>query len=126
MLMEKRKSFVSNLLKIEVHENGGSIITRWTGKSVERNPSKFITPILVDLLKKSSDRKKRIVLDFQKLDYMNSSTITPVIKILERAKRGKVKISVIYDKNLKWQDLSFSALEIFETKDKRVEIKGRN
>jgi hypothetical protein len=25
---------------------------------------------------------------------------------------------------LKWQDLSFSALEIFQTKDKRVEIKG--
>jgi hypothetical protein len=78
----------------------------------------------VDLLRRSNDLKKRIILDFQKLDYMNSSTITPIIKILERAKRGKTQVTVLYKKILKWQDLSFSALEIFQTKDKRVEIKG--
>jgi hypothetical protein len=55
---------------------------------------------------------------------MNSSTITPVIKILERAKRGETQIEVVYQKSLKWQDLIFSALEIFQTNDRRVEIKG--
>jgi hypothetical protein len=55
---------------------------------------------------------------------MNSSTITPIIKILERAKKGKMNVTIQYDKLLKWQDLSFSALKIFQTKDKRVEIKG--
>ena len=122
--MGKKESFVSNLLKIEVQEKNDSIITNWTGKSVDRNPSKFISPLLVDLLKRSNEAKKQIILDFQKLDYMNSSTITPIIKILERAKKGKVEITVIYNKLLKWQDLSFSALKIFQTKDKRVEIKG--
>ena len=122
--MGERESFVSNLLRIELQENSDSIFVFWTGKSVDRNPGKFITPILVDLLRRSNDLKKRIILDFQKLDYMNSSTITPIIKILERAKRGKTQVSVLYKKILKWQDLSFSALEIFQTKDKRVEIKG--
>jgi hypothetical protein len=124
MIMEKKEPFVSNLLRIEVQENNDSVVAYWSGKSVDRNPGKFITPILVSLLKKSSDLKKRIILDFQKLDYMNSSTITPIIKVLERAKRGKVQVTVLYKKLLKWQDLSFSALEIFQTKDKRVEIKG--
>jgi len=55
---------------------------------------------------------------------MNSSTITPIIKILERAKRGSTHVTVLYDKSLKWQDLIFSALTIFTTKDKRVEIRG--
>ena len=96
----------------------------WTGKSIHRKPSEFITPILVETIKKSSASKKRIILDFRNLDYMNSSTITPIIKILERAKKGAVQISVLYNKSLKWQDLSFSALEIFQTKDRRVEIKG--
>jgi len=122
--MGKKKSFISNLLKVEVQETFDSIITNWTGKSVDRNPGKFITPILVDLLERSNEVKKRFVLDFQKLDYMNSSTITPIIKILERAKKGKIQITVIYNKLLKWQDLSFSALKIFQTKDKRVEIRG--
>ena len=63
-------------------------------------------------------------MDFRKLEYMNSSTITPIIKVLDRAKRGKNHITVIYDKTLKWQELSFSAMEIFQTKDKRIEIKG--
>ena len=82
--MGKKESFVSNLLKVEVQETIDSIITNWTGKSVDRNPGKFITPILVDLLERSNEFKKRFILDFQKLDYMNSSTITPIIKILER------------------------------------------
>ena len=122
--MGKIESFASNLLKIDVEENEESINIKWTGKSIHRKPGQFIAPILVDVLKKSTDLKKRIVLDFRKLDYMNSSTITPVIKILERAKRGKVQVTVLYERSLKWQDLTFSALKIFQTKDQRVEIKG--
>jgi hypothetical protein len=122
--MGKNESFVSNLLKVEVKETIDAIVANWTGKSVDRNPSKFITPILVDLLERSNELKKRFILNFQRLDYMNSSTITPIIKILERAKKGNGQITVIYNKLLKWQDLSFSALKIFQTKDKRVEIRG--
>ena len=122
--MGNRESFVKDLLKIDVEEGNDSIVTEWTGKSVDRNPNKFITPILVNILKKSGDVNKRIVLDFRKLDYMNSSTITPIIKVLERAKRGKVRVTVLYQKALKWQDLSFTALEIFQTRDNRVKIKG--
>ena len=122
--MGKRESFVSNLLRIEVQEDNNTIVAHWSGKSVDRNPGKFITPILVSLLNKSNDLKKRIILDFQNLDYMNSSTITPVIKILERAKRGKAQVTVLYKKLVKWQELSFTALEIFKTRDKRVKIKG--
>ena len=120
----QKKSYSNNLLQVDLMETDDSIITEWSGKSVDRNPSKFITPLLANLLEKNSIIKKTLILDFQKLDYMNSSTITPIIKILERAKRGKVQLVVKYNKLLKWQDLSFSALKIFQTKDKRVEIRG--
>ena len=122
--MAKKESYRSNLLEVEVEEKGQTIVTKWTGKSVDRNPSEFIVPILTNLLERENGIAKKIVLDFQQLDYMNSSTITPIIKILERAKRGNVQLVVEYNKGLKWQDLSFSALKIFQTKDKRVEIKG--
>jgi len=122
--MKKQESYGNELLRIEVTEKDDSIEIKWTGKSTNRSPSKFITPILVNVLKVSSEHDKRIVLDFRSLDYMNSSTITPIIKVLERAKKGKTQVSVIYSKTIKWQDLNFSALKLFETKDKRVEIIG--
>ncbi len=122
--MSNQDIYSSNLLTVKVTETGDSIVASWTGKSVDRNPSKFITPLLADILERSNGVKKRIILDFQKLDYMNSSTITPIIKILERAKRSQARLVVKYNKLLKWQDLSFSALRIFETKDHRVEIRG--
>ena len=122
--MKKIELFEDNLLQIELIENQNSINMVWRGKSIHRKPTEFIAPILAETIKRSSLSKKRVILDFRNLDYMNSSTITPIIKILERAKRGTGQISVLYEKTLKWQDLSFSALEIFQTKDRRVEIKG--
>jgi hypothetical protein len=124
MTEREKETFVGNLLKIELEEKKDAINIAWSGKSVDREPGKFITPILVNAIRRSSGLNKKIILDFRKLDYMNSSSITPVIKILERAKRGRTQIRVVYKKSLKWQDLSFSALEIFKTKDGRVEIKG--
>ena len=124
MTEREKETFVGNLLKIELEEKKDAITINWSGKSVDREPGKFITPILVNAIRRSSGLNKKIILDFRKLAYMNSSSITPVIKILERAKRGRTQIRVVYKKSLKWQDLSFSALEIFKTKDGRVEIKG--
>ena len=124
MTVQEKETFVSNLLKIELEEKKDAIKISWSGKSIDREPGKFITPILVNAIRRSSGLNKKIILDFRELAYMNSSSITPVIKILERAKRGRTQIRVVYKKSLKWQDLSFSALEIFRTKDRRVEIKG--
>ena len=72
----------------------------------------------------ASALNKRITMDFQNLSYMNSSTITPIIKILDRAKKGMNKITITYQKALKWQELNFTALEVFRTEDNRLEIKG--
>ena len=122
--MKKPKSFTNNSLTIQVVEHQNSIDVKWEGTSVDRQPSTFISPILVKVLEMASDLNKRIIMDFQSMSYMNSSTITPIIKILDRAKKGMTKITIFYQKSLKWQELNFSALKIFKTKDNRLEIKG--
>jgi hypothetical protein len=122
--MKKPELFTNKFLTIQVVEHENSIDVNWEGKSVDREPSKFISPILVKVLEMAGDLNKRIIMDFQSMSYMNSSTITPIIKILERAKNGMTKITIFYQKSLKWQELNFSALEIFKTKDNRLEIKG--
>lgn len=122
--MIKPEIYINNFLKIQIVEHETSIDVKWEGKSIDREPSKFISPILVKVLEMASALNKRIIMDFQSLSYMNSSTITPIIKILDRAKKGMTKITIFYRKSLKWQELNFSALEIFRTKDNRLEIKG--
>ena len=122
--MVKPRKYINGLLIIEVPEEEEHLTAIWLGKSIEREPGKIITPILVRLVRKCSENDKRLILDFRSLAYMNSSTITPIIKILERAKRGSTKVTVIYDITLRWQDLIFSALTIFKTKDDRVQLRG--
>ncbi len=122
--MGKLQVHTSNLLTIEVEETDDSIIIKWTGKSADRTPGTFINPILNDALVKSDEEKKELILDFQNLEFMNSSSIAPIVKILDRAKRGESRITITYRRSLNWQELSFSALIVFQTKDNRIQIKG--
>ena len=125
-MVNNTEKFASHFLTLEKIVGDTSITIRFIGKSNERNPSKFISPILSDVLHQSDSGNKEIVLDFNELEYMNSSTITPILKILDKATREKnYRITIVYRQSLKWQDLSFSALKIFELKDNKIKIIGR-
>lgn len=125
-MLNNTEKFASHFLTLEKIVGDTSITIRFIGKSNERNPSKFISPILSDVLHQSDSGNKEIILDFKELEYMNSSTITPILKILDKATREKnYRITIVYRQSLKWQDLSFSALKIFELKDNTIKIIGR-
>lgn len=114
------ESFQHGDLKLEVRDTTVTL----TGRSTARDPGTFLGPILTNLFKQASAAGKTAVLDFRKLEYMNSSTITPVIRLLHEAKKNGGKVLITYDGKSRWQDLSFSALTIFATEDKRIEIRG--
>lgn len=120
----KKQSFANAQLQLEITEDENRIAIRLLGKSILRNPTEFILPILQNTVSEANQQKKRTVIDFTDLKYMNSSTLTPIIKILEKTRVEEGEITLLYRKNLKWQDISFSALVIFQTEDKRIEIKG--
>ncbi len=122
--MAKVQTYTNSQLTIDVSEEDQTITVHFLGKSILRDPNDFVMPILLRTLGDAIAARKRIVLDFRDLSYMNSSTLTPVIKILERARVGEGQITVSYRKTLKWQDISFSALVIFQTPDGRIVIKG--
>lgn len=116
--------YSNNNLTLEVEEGGAEVMIRFLGTSILRDPSKFVLPILQRAFTEARSGDKRIVMDFRNLAFMNSSTITPVIKILEQARVGEGKVTVMYRKALKWQDVSFSALELYQTRDLRIQIRG--
>lgn len=124
MSVKSKEEFTCNALTLEVVETSDDITVRWLGKSGDRDPAKFIGPVLARLLERAGDGARRVVLDFQQLLYLNSSTITPIIRVLDEARKGSHRITVNYQRSIKWQDLSFSALQMFKTPDDRVQIRG--
>lgn len=98
-------------LTLEVRYDSTGVHVKWLGESKEREPVRFINPVFDSIYKK--DSKNPITLDFTNLEYMNSSTVTPVVKLLEHAKKNNRKMIIHYKKGLKWQELSFSALKVF-------------
>lgn len=119
------KTYSKDALKLDVSTGSDAITLEFTGKSTAREPGIFLNPVFGEVLKQAKDGGLPITMDFRKLEYMNSSTITPVIRMLHEAKgTGTTKVTVLFDSTLRWQTLSFSALTVFQTPDQRIEIRG--
>lgn len=109
--MSETKIYEENHLKIEVKYGESEVLINWLGESKEREPTKFLTPIFDAIY--AHNQTKPLIMDFTHFEYMNSSTVTPIVKQLERAKRENRKLTIKYKKGLKWQELSFAALRVF-------------
>lgn len=116
--------FTEDQLKLEVLTEAAAIRVRFSGRSVARQPGPFILNVLVRALERSAEANVPLALEFQGMGYMNSSTITPLIRLLDHARTNGQAVKVVYRKDLKWQALSFTALCMFETEDRRIEIQG--
>jgi hypothetical protein len=112
-------------LSLEMAERNGELRVTWRGKSSDREPSRFLVPVLTTALERAREASLPLVLDFRELEYMNSSTFTPVVKALDESRRLSVPIVLEYSLARKWQALSFSVLRTFETLDGRIKVHGK-
>ncbi len=112
-------------LSIELVKDGERLRLGFTGKSSDREPGRFIMPVLQDAIERARAAKATLVLDFCELEYMNSSTFTPVVKSLAVARAAAISVVLQYSLARKWQALSFSALRTFETLDGRIQVQGK-
>jgi hypothetical protein len=120
----RSETFTSHTLTLVVAEEAAAITITWRGRSTARDPSEFLIPVLTKALDRATELKRSLVLDFRSLQYFNSSTITPVVRLIEETKRRGGSMLINYDKKLRWQELSFSALQVFHTGDQRIRISG--
>jgi hypothetical protein len=119
------KRFTQGELTLELSNAGRELRLAWQGKSAERDPSRFLVPVLAEAMQSAAATTVPLVMDFSGLDYMNSSTFTPVVKALDESRRLGVPVVLEYSLSRKWQALSFSALRTFETLDGRIKVRGK-
>ena len=118
------ETFTDQSLSLDASDDGPELLLTWRGRSTAREPGKFLRPILTAQLDKGCEQKRALVLDFRAVEFFNSSTITPVIRLLEEARKRGAHLVVRYRKDLRWQELSFSALKVFVGVDDRIRIEG--
>jgi hypothetical protein len=119
------KRFGQGELTLELRETPAELRLTWLGKSSEREPSHFLVPVLTEALERARAAGLPLIMDFSALEYMNSSTFTPVVKALDESRRLSVSVVLEYSTSRKWQALSFSALRTFETLDGRIKVNGK-
>ncbi|MFZ5468104.1 MAG: hypothetical protein ACOZIN_01595 [Myxococcota bacterium] len=123
--MSSQENLGDKELSIEQQESGDELRLVWRGKSNDREPGRLLMPVLTQALGRSLAAGKRLTLDFTSLEYMNSSTFAPIVKMLDEATKGQGRVLLEFSQALRWQALSFSALKAFETPDGRIRLLGR-
>jgi len=110
----------NDLLIIEIKESAEKVTFNWKGKSTGIDPAKFLGPIFDKHL---FNNQKIIEMDFLELEYLTSSTVTPMIRLLERIKNSSRSMKIFYDRDVDWQVKVFSALRVF-SHQKHILISG--
>jgi hypothetical protein len=124
-MSDPARRWVEGELSLEAQQAPGELRVTWRGRSADREPGRFLLPILAELVAGCRRTSSRLCLDFSALEYMNSSTFTPVVRVIHEARQAGVAVALEYSQAKKWQVLSFSALRTFETADGRVTVVGR-
>jgi hypothetical protein len=110
-----------NTLEITLEEGEKNIIT-WIGKSESRDPSAVINPYFTEII--SALKGKELIVRFEQLKYMNSSSVPPIIKLIKNLEDAGIKATITYDKNSKWQAASFKALETIVLSMPHISVQG--
>ena len=110
-----------NELEIIFKEGSKNVVT-WIGKSESKSPSSVITPYFNKIFDKF--KGKELLVQFEKLEYINSSTVPPIIQLIKDLEENNIKSTITYDRNSKWQVASFKALETIVRTMNNISVKG--
>jgi len=96
----------------------------WAGISAEKDPEEFLEPIIQDFLEKGRNSKRQMEMDFTALEFMNSLTLKPIIRLLYAIKKDKdklgLRIRIKYSKSVLWQEVNFRSLKVMRTPENRI------
>lgn len=99
-MSEEKWEFEEDGLVIAASRVGGSARVSWAGVSDSRTPGTFLRPVLSDLSEKLKGAE--VTVDFSKLEYMNSATVSPLINFVKSLDSGCPRIVVLFS-DVDWQ-----------------------
>jgi len=107
------QNYKIDLLKLSVQEIDNNLKIIWDGECISKNPEENIGKILFDIINSNKNISKEIILDFKKLTFINSATISLIVIFLKELRFKNLKVKIDYNKSYSWQSASFRILENF-------------
>jgi hypothetical protein len=98
-------------LTIEALEQNNQLVLRWLGRSEAKDPTRTLQPLMEAVIS-ALQSAQSVEFDFRALEYMNSSTVRPILKLLQTASTRAANVHVRYDAGKTWQRMSFLAIGV--------------
>lgn len=94
----------------------------WAGISDSRNPTTFLNPILREV----TDRMKGadVTLDFTKLEYMNSATVSPLLNFVKTLDEKGSRVLVVFSE-IDWQRTHLQCMRAIARTLRNVSVESR-
>lgn len=106
-------------LKIAIEKQPDKVQLKFRGKSDSRNPADILGPFFKDLLE---DDFKKLVVDFTGLEFINSSTIPPLVMFIRQLETKQIQSEFVYSGDVKWQVMTFNVLQKLVTAQKVTNV----
>ena len=106
MTMTGEHTYAIGPLTIERSSDGGRRVLAWSGECDFRDPAVSLDPVLQAVLTdaaKESASEAELVFDFRALAFMNSSSVTPVLRCIKMACGEGIPVRLIYNSDISWQ-----------------------
>jgi hypothetical protein len=93
----------------------------WAGVSDSRTPALFLKPVLRDLSEKMKGAE--VTVDFTKLEYMNSATVSPLINFVKTLDGACTSILVLFS-DADWQRTHLQCMRAIATTLRHVAVQS--
>lgn len=107
-------------IDVKIDENMNLMRLIWSGESDDISPSKVLSPYLSKIAEEVGNRK--IVIELYDLDFINSSTVPPIVQFIKQCSKMNLEILILYSNSKEWQRYSFKSFETFKIIYKNLQI----
>jgi hypothetical protein len=118
---EQKWQFEQDGLVISASRANGRGTVAWCGVSDSRTPGIFLRPVLRDLSEKMKGAE--VTVDFSKLEYMNSATVSPLINFVKTLDGICTRILVLFSET-DWQRTHLQCMRAIATTLRHVAVQS--
>ena len=122
-MMSTGLSFEHGGLRIEVFRTESKATILWSGVSDARNPGVLLNGVLQRMLEALDGCK--VTVDFRRLQYMNSSTVPPIINLIKRLNARGIPSLVLFSDS-DWQRTQLRCMQTIARTLPHVVVEGRS
>jgi anti-anti-sigma regulatory factor len=115
-------NFEQGGLRIEVFRSEGKATIQWSGESDARNPGALLNGVLLRIVDALDGCK--VTVDFRRLQYMNSSTVPPIINLVKRLNARGISCLVLYADG-DWQRTQLRCMQTIARTLPHVQVESR-